>query len=73
MISVIINSNKSGVVAVVTISPPLFLTRELYNILLKYDLVIGSLAFEILPRKISCFRGGVLVHSPLLAVLSWMM
>lgn len=39
--------------------PVLFLIRGFYNILLKYDPVIGSLLFELLPRKISCFHVGV--------------
>lgn len=67
------NSTKKREREVVAVSHPLFLIREFYNILLKYDLGIGSSVFEILPRKMSCFHVGVLVHNPLLAGLLQMM
>ena len=65
------NGNKKGSSG--DYLPSSFLIREFYNILLKYDLVIGSLVFEILPRKICCFHVGVFVHNPRLAGLLQMM
>lgn len=47
--------------------------RNFTTSFLKYDLVIGSLDFESLPRKISCSHVGVWIHGPLLAGLLWVM